>query len=106
MIHAIQNYFIKKKITKLRPIVKRLLENDLGQQEKIKRELELGDVATKIVYGGDSAEEVDKRIDEAKKRLVVESQYILLVDHLKDDPKKINELHQDFLKYLVAINYL
>lgn len=105
MFYKIANYFLEKKITKLRLTIKKLLVNDLKEQKKLILKIKAKDEATCLVYG-DRTEGIEKNIQTILNRLEIEDQYVLLFGYLKDDTKRKYIINNNFYKFLEAIKFL
>lgn len=106
MIYQIFNFFLEKKISKKRSVVRRFLENDGNKWRKALAEIHDGkNNAIKTVYGTDIVG-VEKTIETIQQRQEVDKEYIFLIDHLKQDSKRRFMMNSNFYKYLKAMEYL
>jgi len=99
----IQNRFLEKKIRKRRPVFRGLFTRDLRELEETKQKIREKDEIASIFADID---DVNEAIDTIKNRLKIEEQYVILVDHLRDDPVRKYMINNNFYKYLEANIYL
>lgn len=104
MFYKILNYFLETKISKLRPIIKKMLNLDLHEEEKLlEREKDKTDVVAIDLVDVD---DVNKRIALTRKRLQIDDKYIILIEHFKNESKRKYMMNQNYYKYLEALKYL
>jgi hypothetical protein len=104
MLYRALNHSLGKKISKLRPIIKNILNGDLKNEEKLlERKNDKTDV---VAQDSINVDDVNKRIETIKKRLQTEKKYIIVVDHFRNDIKRKYMINQNYYKYLEALKYL
>jgi hypothetical protein len=104
LLYKVLNFFLEKKISKLRPIIKKMLTYDLQKEEGlIKRTENKTDV---VAMDFINADDMNKRIELIKKRLQIDNKYVILSDYVRTDSKRQYMINQNYYKYLEAIKYL
>lgn len=106
MLYWIANHFLEKKISRLRPVVRKLLKKDKEERgETLQRIKNRIDKVVQAIYSSDT-KDVEKSIDTINARQQIEKLYILLNDHLRNDQKRRYILNVNYCGYLEALKYL
>ena len=104
-MYKILNYFLEKRISDKRVNVRKLLANDLREQEDLAQKQKSGDKTTNLVYGSES-ETIEENIQMIKERISVDDSYAKLINYFQNDAKRKYMINQNYLKFLDALTYL